>query len=359
MTMKIAIRTDAAHIIGTGHVMRCLTLARALRDRGNECLFIHRRHEGHMADHIGQQGFRVLELPEPDIAPTADDHATWLGVDPQADATQTLEALGDMRPDWLVVDHYGLDARWEHAVREKAAAVAVIDDLADRLHDCAILIDQNYSTCPEGRYADLVPDYTRRFIGPTYALLRPEFRQVRQVPHGAPVRRVFVCFGGVDSGNLTGATLAALEQPLFEHIAADIVVGTDYPYREELKRRAGQRPATTIHGPQPHLADLMRRADIAIGAGGTTTWERCALGLPAIVVAIADNQVELSRVLDEAGAIWFLGRHDHLTAPEKAIERALAALCNDDNTRAGMATAAWQMTDGLGAERIAEAMEVA
>lgn len=352
--MKIAFRTDASPVIGTGHVMRCLTLARALRDRGAECVFLHRRHEGHMAGYIEEQGFRVLALPEPEIAPVADNHRSWLGVDAETDAAQTLQALGDLHPDWLVVDHYAINALWEYAVREKAAAIAVIDDLADRLHDCHLLVDQNYCDDPESRYANLLPDDAHRCIGPRYALLRPEFREAREGPTTGPVRRVFVSFGGVDSADLAGAALAALEQPAFEHIAVDIVVGAAYPYREALERRANLRPATIVHGPQPHLAKLMRKADIAIGAGGTTTWERCALGLPAIVVAIAGNQVALSHALDEAGAIWFLGHHAELPAPEEAIELALDTLCNDDDARADMATAAWRMTDGLGAERLAE-----
>jgi len=183
---EIVFRTDAALQIGTGHVMRCLTLAEALAERGAHCRFVCREHSGNLMELIRDRGFDAIGLPVESgrLATEASSdepigaHATWLGADWAVDAEQACAALGDMDADWLIVDHYALDVRWERSLRSRCRRLMVIDDLADRIHDCDLLLDQNLGREPRD-YAGLVPDCSAILVGPRFALLRPEFAALR------------------------------------------------------------------------------------------------------------------------------------------------------------------------------------
>ncbi|HPZ14727.1 MAG TPA: UDP-2,4-diacetamido-2,4,6-trideoxy-beta-L-altropyranose hydrolase, partial [Bacillota bacterium] len=210
MALHIVIRTDASPAIGTGHVMRCLTLANALARKGVGVSFICREHEGNLCDLIEEQGFTVHRLPAPESSFEADAtpaHAAWLGAAWQEDARQTgavIRTLG-IKPTWLVVDHYGLDYRWEEALRPLVGRIFVIDDLADRAHDCDLLLDQNLFADMQTRYAGKVPADCRLLLGPEYALLQPIYAELhdRIPPREGPVRRILISFGGADRDNLT------------------------------------------------------------------------------------------------------------------------------------------------------------
>lgn len=354
---RVVIRTDASWHIGTGHVMRCLTLARALRAKGAECLFVHRLHKGHMVDRIRSEGFRVMDLPAPSECRDAlpkDDYRLWLGISPEIDAAQTAQVLQDSPPDWLVVDHYALDAEWESAVRRSEFQIMALDDLADRVHDCDVLLDQNYFPEPEQRYMGLVPKSCQLLAGPRYALLRAEFAELhrRIGPRRGPVARVLVFYGGIDPSNETSRALRVLSRDEFQHLAVDVVVGPHNSFRNEIVALSSRRPKTAVHGPQEHLAGLMAEADLALGAGGTTTWERCTSGLPSIVTTIARNQEPFNRALADDGAIHYLGHFDE--ASDDELASALRELIRDPTRLATIARRAWQVTDALGALRTAE-----
>lgn len=340
--------------------MRCLTLAVALRERGAECRVLHRHHPGHMADVVRNYGFAVHELPEPDSLDSINlgetDYAGWLGVNPQRDARETAEALEDWAADWLVVDHYALGADWEHTVRPCAGGIVVLDDLANRRHECDLLVNQNRIPDAEDHYASLVPEGARCLCGPRYALLRPEYSRARELigPRRGPLSRVLVFYGGADTHNETGRALRVLSRPEFRHLAVDVVLGANHPARENVLKQAGQRPATEVHGPRDHLADLMIEADLALGGGGTTTWERCALGLPSIVTAIADNQMAFNQTLDKDGAVHFLGHWSRVS--DNDLAQTLAHYAEHPDRLVAMGQSAWRITDGLGRLRTAEAL---
>ena len=357
--MQMAFRVDASSRIGTGHVMRCLTLAQALRDKGAECLFVHRSHSGNMADRIRAEGFPILELPPPErAADEAEDAAyvQWLGVPQAQDAEETRAVLAGCEPDWLVVDHYALDAEWESALYDTVGRIAVLDDLANRPHDCNVLVDQNYFSDPEGRYSGWLPSRCQLLTGPRYALLLPEYAQLRRLrgPRRGPPSRVLVFYGGVDPTNETARALRVLSRPQFRHLAVDVVVGANNPHCTDLEAMAADRPQTEVHRPRPHLAGLMAEADLALGAGGTTTWERCAAGLPAVVTAVAENQEPFNQALAQDGVIRYLGRYDAITDDDPAA--ALAGLVDDPAALRALAGRAWRITDALGALRVAEAL---
>lgn len=315
--IRIAIRADASARIGSGHVMRCLTLADALRVAAADILFVCRDLPGNLLHVVRAEGHRVAILP-PVAGPQGDETLDW-----QQDLRETIAVLQPHAPfDWIVVDHYRLDRRWENAARSLGRRIMVIDDLADRPHDCDLLLDQNYYRDLEERYRGLVPERCRLFLGPRFALLRKEFGQMKPRPRERrPVGRVLVFFGGADLTGETEKVVRALKRAEFSGLAADVIVGSSNPRIEAVRRLCETMPNVTLHVQTDRMAKLMSDADLAIGAGGATTWERFRCELPAITVVTAPNQQETTMDLAEAGAIWYLGRAEQLDWPD--YERAL------------------------------------
>ena len=335
MVLQIVFRTDASPTIGTGHVMRCLTLAGALAKKGAVVSFICREHAGHLCDLIEAQGFRVYRLPAPDSdfeAGRTPAHAAWLGATWQEDAGQTgavIKTLG-ARPDWLVVDHYALDSRWERALRPLVGRIFVIDDIADRDHDCDLLLDQNLFADMQTRYADKVPADCRLLLGPEYALLQPIYAELhdRIPPREGPVRRILISFGGADRDNLTGRALVAFLGLNRPDIGVDVVISDSSPYASEIRALVAGHANIHLHSNLPTLAPLMTRADLAIGAAGITSWERLCLGLPALVVTLAENQRPIAEELQRLRLVRWLGHKDEIS--ERDIKRAIAELIEGD-----------------------------
>lgn len=355
--MRVAFRTDAALTIGTGHVMRCLTLARALREAGAECRFISRDLPGHLGARITGAEFGLTLLPRPDAAaplpPGPPDHAAWAGVGWQEDAAQTRAALEAAPADWLVMDHYAFDARWQAAACPDGTRIMVIDDLADRPHTCDLLVDQNLGR-QASDYDTLVPETTRCLTGPRHALLRPEFAQMRaQTLHTRPgrgLRRVMVSMGGVDAPNATGRILDALAgADLPAGLELSVVMGSGAPALDAVRAQAAAMPVPTeVVVDVADMAARMAASDLAIGAAGSTTWERCALGLPTIIVQIADNQADIARALSSAGAALDPGPPQATDFPE-TLRTAFATACGHLDEMARRAAA---ICDGDGIGRI-------
>ncbi len=301
--------------------MRCLALANGLRAAGGDVYFICRDLSGHLGAVIVEQGYPVHLIP----AHGVDNGGTgW-----QEDASWS-QAIADELPslDWLVVDHYELDARWEAAMRASAARIMVIDDLANRRHDCDVLLDQNYYEGMAARYDGLVPTGCRKLLGPGFALLRPEFREerIRLRNRDGSIRRILVCFGGSDPHNLTAKALQAISQVVRPGIPVDVVAGAANPHNEMLAAVCRQQPCATLHIQATNMAELTAASDLGIGAGGATTWERCLLGLPTLTVVVADNQERTTHDLSKSGAIRYLGRAEDVSINDigGAIEWAMS-----------------------------------
>ena len=272
------IRCDASSSIGSGHVIRCLTLARVLQLYGAEIIFLCRRQPGDLIGLLKNE-FTVLSLPEQSLAicdglEGRDLYGAWLGCSQDHDAAQCLQLLsqaGITTISWLVVDHYGLDFIWEEkllfafAENSPPPKLLVIDDLADRPHHADLLLDQNFFGLPtQIRYQDLVPPTCRQLLGPHYSLLGPEYAQLHPLisPRSA-LRRVFVFFGGLDHFNLTSRALLALMDPALSDLAVDVVLVYHSPHRQEVEELCARRPFTTLHDPLPSLAGLIARADLS------------------------------------------------------------------------------------------------
>ena len=334
--MNVGFRVDATRSLGLGHLMRCLTLADQLVTEGVRCVFLIRADEA--TSLIVEAGHALLELPsEP--------------ADGVADADECRAVL-DQSFDWLIVDHYGLGEVWERAMRGSAGRLAAIDDLA-RPHDVDLLVDQNELPDATTRYVGLLPKRTRTLFGAHFALLRPEFtREPRQ--RDGTIRRLLVNFGGSDPANATTLALDALQRVGWTDRAVDVIIGRWHERVDELARRCAEHPAWTLHVQTSAVGDFMQSADLALGAGGTSTWERCASALPALVVTIADNQRALAEATAAAGACRWLGDVSHVDVDQIADE--LTALDRAPEVVRKMSQDARELCDGRGTRRVARAL---
>lgn len=370
--MKIAFRVDASLQMGSGHVMRCLTLADALAAQGAQCHFISRELVGDLLTLIRQRGYAVDVLhapPEPtqEVAPENDNnnssqrtaYEVRLGISWKEDAEQSCAIVEKLQPDWLVVDHYALDQRWESALRPHCEKILVIDDLADRPHQCDLLLDQNLGRQPQD-YANLLPAQCNVLTGPQYALLRPEFAALRayslQRRQQPALKHLMITMGGVDQPNATGQVLQALQEcPLPPDCRITVVMGLQAPWLEQVRAQAQD-----MHWPTEvlvNISDMAQRmadSDLAIGAAGSTSWERCCLGLPTLMVALADNQRLGAQALQEAQAALLIGDVNDI-----AMKLPLAINASASHYRLQeMSTATAAITDGRGLDKVLKAMRV-
>ena len=371
--MKVAFRADASLQMGSGHVMRCLTLADALKARGAHCHFISRAHPGHLLEAIHQRGYKVNGLVAPVIRAQAATktiaidvpdiqqepaHAAWLGSTWQTDAQETAAILADLQPDWLVVDHYALDQHWEEVLAPHYRKLMVIDDLADRHHCCDLLLDQNLGRQPE-HYAPWVPAHCQVLTGPQYALLRPEFAELRpyslQRRQAQPaLRQLLISMGGVDQPNATGQVLQALKTcALPADCRITVVMGLTAPWLQNVRELAAQMPwPTEVVVNVNDMARRMVDSDLAIGAAGSTSWERCCLGLPTLMVVLAENQQAGAQALGAAHAARLIGSVSNIATQ---LPQALRELF-DSKHQMRMSLAASSITNGQGVEKILKAM---
>ena len=357
--MKIAFRTDASLPMGSGHVMRCLTLADALKAQGAKCHFISREHPGHLLEVVRQRGHTVVALPASQLSRATENdpapqpaHAAWLGCDWQTDARQTGAILADLQPDWLVVDHYALDQRWEDALAAHYRQLLVIDDLADRPHRCDLLLDQNLGRQSQ-HYAGLVPTHCQVLTGPHYALLRPEFAALRayslQRRQAQPsLRQLLITMGGVDQPNATGQVLQALKTcDLPADCRITVVMGQTAPWLANVRELAAQMPwPTEVVVNINDMAQRMADSDLAIGAAGSTSWERCCLGLPSVVVILADNQIGSCAELGVVRAAEIIGKLEYI---EERLPGQLSSFLKKPESLKFCSAAASNICNGNGA----------
>lgn len=360
--LRVAFRVEASARIGTGHLMRCLTLADALARRGAACHFL-ARDWGPQRGLVLSRGHEAVTLPAwssagaPAPDPEAPPHADWLGGPWQEDAEQTRLQLARIGAGWLVVDHYALTAAWERAVRSGTRYLVVIDDLADRPHDCDLLLDANAHAEPAQRYRHRVNPAARCLFGPRYALLRDEFLQARKTQPPPPQRRsLFIGFGGADADNLTLRSVRAAAALCAAGAPCDVVVGASYPHLDSLRQAlaAPAHAATRLHVATDQVAQCMGQARMAVCGGGVSTWERMCMGLPSLVMAAADNQVEALRHLQDQGWIRLLGRADDVS--DAALAHEIQAFWQASESLARMAAQGVAVVDGQGASRVVAEM---
>lgn len=363
--LRIAFRVDASLQIGSGHLMRCLALADALRQDGAECHFVSRQQAGDLQELVHERGHTMHPLPHgaPGFVPDASAscplprHAAWLGCDWETDAEQTAAILGWLRADWLVVDHYAIDARWHARMAPHYDRLLAIDDLADRPLRCDMLLDQTFARSPSD-YRARVPAHCRLLCGAQYALLRPQFHALRESSlarrQNAAVRQILVTLGGVDQNNVTGQVLDALmESGLGHDVRFIVVMGASAPWLTQIRAQAAAMPwPVEVMANVENMAQLMSESDLCIGAAGSTAWERCTLGLPTVMITTAANQSQIASALHEAGAALAIGTSD---AADFATRLQAGVRCYTDHPSARLraSAAAAAVADGMGTQRVA------
>lgn len=355
--MKVAFRVDASLQMGSGHIMRCVTLADTLRQKGAQCHFFCREHPGHLIELVRGKGYAVHVLsydPESLIDRDGPAHAAWLGATQEQDVQACLPTMQALQPDWLIVDHYALDIRWEDCLRPLCRRLMVIDDLADRSHQCDLLLDQNLGRKPAD-YAGLVPEECTMLAGPQYALLRPEFAALREVSlkrRDEPrLRSILISMGGVDGPNATSRVLEALRKcALPDDCQLNVVMGTKAPWLQQVRDIAGEMPwPTAVLVNTADMGALMACSDFSIGAAGSTSWERCCLGVPSIILVLAENQRFISFELDKAGAAKAISLDEgnlEVQLREVIDSYQMPILLKETSQRAA------SVCDGVGVERV-------
>lgn len=336
--------------------MRCLTLADALQKKGIECVFICRLHVGNLISQITQRGHSVLPLPDLKsdfyLVNGLPRHADWLGTDWQADARDSQAAIKAEQLDWLVVDHYAIDYRWEQCLRPFCQRMMVIDDLADRSHVCDVLLDQNLGRVADD-YLALIPPDCKFLIGPKYALLRPEFAQLRSESlkrrEQAQLKHILISMGGVDKDNITSCVLDSLNSYDFaQDMRITVVMGNQAPWLSSVQQKATNMAIQTqVLAGVSDMAELMKESDLMICAAGATSWERCCLGVPGIQLVLAENQVGIATALVLAGAA--------ITAERDTLGSVLSQLSISEEAKRellAMTYAARSIVDGLGTRNV-------
>ena len=357
--MRVAFRVDASCVIGTGHVMRCLALANELKVQDVDVQFIIRAHDGHLEKIIQQNGFKTTLLPKSQSGYENEQsdpvHAHWLGLSWKIDAQETIQAIGDYDLDWLIVDHYGIDCRWHNELRNVARKIMVIDDLADRQLDCDLLLDQTFGRKEE--YRSLIPENCRQLLGAKYALLRPEFALLRNSALNKRtsfngVDNILITMGGMDPDNVTSRILKMLSAVKWDkNPVINVVLNKMSPHLKIVSEQVKSHPLqVNVLTNVNNMAELMLDADFCVGAAGSTSWERCTLGLPTLVVCLAENQKDILHNLEDAGIHTILSDFD-INSIHPVVEK-FKELLNNNILINKMSAASFNVCDGRGTYRV-------
>lgn len=348
--MRVLIRADASPTIGSGHIARCLTLARVLRKQGSHVVFACRQLPGHRLDALSAEGFETFALPE--FYPGEDPQQAIESMLPWQVDIDALDLLLEDHAefDWIIVDHYGLDHHWQTAARRWAPRIAAVDDLATRRYSVDLLLNQNLSGLSDN-YTPLLPEGCRTLLGPRYAMLREEF-DCPAIDIKPEARRVLVNFGGFDAAMQTHHAMLALAD--FTELEVDFVAGVDNPAWAQMQALAQTRPNWRLHSFVSDFHQRMTEADLFIGAGGGTSWERAALGLPTICIAVSNNQQVNGEVMAAAGAHVFMGAREQVSVTK--LRDAIGFVAGNFYLRQSLAERSRQMVDGRGALRVAAAL---
>lgn len=323
--MNVLIRVDSSCEVGSGHAMRCLTLAEQLKEKGAHVIFISGNAPGNLNGLIRGCGFTVFEVDSNLVDYNDFYHFQLIEL--------CLKLFGLMgKIDYLVIDSYKISFQFEKMLRAISPKIVVIDDLADKCHDCDILLNQNYGATFEGLYAKLLPANCITLIGTSYMLLRPEFFEIKksdQNIHDPKTKRILIFMGGADILNLTSVILKEFKDNFFPELAFDVVVGSSNHHIDSIREICATIKACKLHINTNNMAQLIANAHIGVGAAGSSMWERCYLGLPTITVGVAENQYQIADEVAKAGAIYYLG--DALNLPSGSYRKALNFFLDNPN----------------------------
>jgi UDP-2,4-diacetamido-2,4,6-trideoxy-beta-L-altropyranose hydrolase len=355
--MKFYFRVDASSQIGNGHVMRCLALAKSLKKKGAKCTFICKKYKNDLIKKIKIEGFEVNVIHNYKIKKLNNTCVLSKHKNNIEHENQIINFLKNKNKiDWLIIDHYNIDHRIEKKIQPYTKNIMVIDDLANRRHNCNLLVDQNLVENYTNRYKKLLPSSCITLLGPKYALLQKKYSNLRlkKISRKKNVKRILVYFGGTDQNFLIIKTIKAFLQLNKKDVILDVILGENLSKNKALYESFFKNKKIKFYKELKSLAVLMSKADLAVGACGTTTWERCCLGLPSIVITIASNQVATAKELNKKKLILWLGSNRKVTV--KQIYNALTKVINKKLNK--WSDRCMQITDGCGAEKVASILMI-
>ncbi|MBW1941344.1 MAG: UDP-2,4-diacetamido-2,4,6-trideoxy-beta-L-altropyranose hydrolase [Deltaproteobacteria bacterium] len=334
---RLIIRADASNAIGSGHVRRCLALVTAFAGAGWECALAIRPGTRETVPDLGDSPCELFDL--------------------KCTPAEEAKALFERWPngcDLLVVDHYERGKHFEASCRPWARNIMVMEDVPQRQHACDFLLDSSLEDAVSV-YRKMVPDACKLFLGPDFALLHPQFikhrrESIEKREKRHSVGKILISFGTVDGKNMCSKAIKSIKEGGL-NISVDVVIGSQSPYLEETKSIARTCPfPVKFYVDEKNMARVMTSADLALGACGFTSWERCCLGLPTLAVITAENQTSLAEVLRRHHAIDFLGWHENVSL--ETIARSLKKILNNHETRIKISRNASRLCDGRGPLRV-------
>lgn len=348
----VGFRVDAATHIGTGHLQRCFTLARKFDELGWRCIFFSRDYGDGIISIVNDNDFECHVIGKSVVDMSESNHFQWLGVSQEQDAIDTIKAISYQQLDIIIVDHYSIDYHWQQSIKEKYdILLIVIDDLANRTHSCTLLIDQNFWPHSSSRYDGLVPTDCKKLLGPSFTMLRKEFLSLRAfTQENSQTQTILVNFGGIGNVKVWNLFLPALikcDKYNF-HIVTGKLSSEDFQF---YKRMVLNAPHIFLEAETNQMSYLMKNSDFALGACGSTVWERFCLGLNAALIDVADNQKDLVDYLHKQNLVDYLGSLNNLTVD--AISDYLVNLFIDSLKYQDRRKNIMQLVDGMGADRVA------
>ncbi|MCH1782996.1 UDP-2,4-diacetamido-2,4,6-trideoxy-beta-L-altropyranose hydrolase [Psychrobacter glaciei] len=348
----VGFRVDAASHIGTGHLQRCLTLARKFDELGWRCIFFSRDYGDGILFTMNKGGFECHVIGKSVVEMSESNHFQWLGVSQEQDAIDTIKAINYQQLDIMIVDHYSIDYRWQQSIQENSdILIMVIDDLANRVHCCTLLIDQNFWPNSSSRYEELVPSYCKNLLGPNFTMLRKDFLSLRSFTRKKPqVETILVNFGGIGNMEVWKKFLPALVKcrKYYFHIITGKLSPEDF---QCCKSMTVNSPHIVLEVETSQMSHLMEISDFALGACGSTVWERFCLGLNSALIDVAENQKDLVNYLYTQNLIDYLGSLNSLTVD--SIFDYLSNLSIDSLKYQDRRKKIMQLVDGMGASRVA------
>lgn len=352
----IVFRSDSSNLIGSGHVMRCLRIAKKFKKLGKKCLFVCSDYKNSLRKKIEQSGFEVKLIKKSKktffkVHENTLEHSHWLASTQEYDAEKTINIINKYKIEWLIIDHYAIDHIWEKKLRPYVKKIMVIDDLADRIHNCDLLLDQNLVYNFKKRYKNLISKKCNLLLGPKYALLDSKYSKLREKDflRDGEIKRVVIFFGASDQNNYTQLAITAILNLNIKSIFFDIVMSKKSIFFQQIKKILKINKNIKIHDSIPNLANLIFKADLAIGAAGSNTWERCCLGLPSIIISSGINQIKIAESMHKNGAAIVISAKADL---QKEIMKSFLFLYQNKKDYLKMSKKALSICDGKGINRL-------
>lgn len=347
--MKILFRTDSSIKIGSGHVSRCLSLASALKTEGHQCIFACRDLRGNSIKKIRQFGFEVMKIKNSKYENKSINMT--VSENYEIDVKCIIRRLKKNFFDWVIIDHYSLNINWEKKIRPYVKKIMVIDDFVNRKHSCDLLLNQSYGVTKE-KYKNLLPKRCKLLLGSKYALINHSFLKARSTLklRGQPIKRALIYFGsGIHTIKYIKIVIKIFSENFFSNFFLDIVVDKNIKKSSVIIKTLKKKKNIKVHYNLPDLSDLMSKADFSIGTAGSTTWERCCLGLPTILIYSASNQKLNAKAMKKTNAAIVLRPNKYL---EKKIKESCLLLCRNRKVYLKISKKAFSICDGNGIDRV-------